>query len=156
MHVAADVPLSDRLRTKWLAASDESEGFMPSLSAPASLGGYDNLLFRADVLWQPTDRFSLRFNATEDDRESVPARVMRMSNPEGLYVVAYNVLAGNPERLAQARAINPAFPAPPFALRPTATRPHHTKRAFQADKSGAGKHARISRGRLGSTTNMGS
>jgi iron complex outermembrane receptor protein len=116
MHVAADVPLSDRLRTKWLAASDESEGFMPSLSAPMSLGGRDNLLFRADVLWQPTDRFSLRFNATKDDRENALARVIRMSNPEGLNMVAYNVLAGNPERLAQARAINPAFPAPPFAL----------------------------------------
>ena len=32
MHVAADVPFSDQLKTKWLAASDESEGFMPSLS----------------------------------------------------------------------------------------------------------------------------
>ena len=116
MHVAADVPFSDQLKTKWLAASDESEGFMPSLSAPMSLGGRDNLLFRADVLWQPTERFSLRFNATKDDRESAPARVIRISNPEGLNMVAYNVLAGNPERLAQARAINPAFPAPPFAL----------------------------------------
>ena len=53
LHVAADVPFSDQLKTKWLAASDESEGFMPSLSAPMSLGGRDNLLFRADVLWQP-------------------------------------------------------------------------------------------------------
>lgn len=116
LSVAADVPLGDKLKTKWLAVSDENEGFMPSLSVPVTTGGQDMLLIRADLMWQPTDRFSLRFNATKDDRESVPARIMRMPSPEAPIAVAYDVLAGNPQRLAQARAINPAFPDPPFAL----------------------------------------
>lgn len=116
LNVAADVPFGDKLKTKWLVVGDENEGFMPSLSVPATMGGQDVLLIRADLLWQPTDRFSLRFNATKDDRESVPARIMRMPNPEAPVAVAYDVLAGNPQRLAQARAINPTFPDPPFAL----------------------------------------
>jgi iron complex outermembrane receptor protein len=114
--VTADVPLGDRLKTKWLVASNANDGFMPSLTVPVTMGSEDSLLFRGDLVWQPTDRISLRFTATKDDRESVPARIVRFPSAEAPIAVAYDVLAGNPQRLAQARAINPAFPDPPFAL----------------------------------------
>ena len=39
-----------------------------------------------------------------------PARILRISNPQHPAYIAYNVLAGNPDYLAQTRAINPAFP----------------------------------------------
>ena len=113
---AADVPISDGLKTKWTAALDQSDGFMQSRTAPFALGNEDNTLVRGDVLWRPSDRFSLRFNLNQEDRHGSPARMIRITNPQHPQYIAYNVLAGNPDYLSQARAINPAFPDPPLAL----------------------------------------
>lgn len=112
----ADVPISDRLLTKWTLASDENDGFMDSQTAPLTLGGQDDSLVRADVMWEPTDRFSVRVVASDERRRSTDARIVRISNPDNPGYIALNVLAGNPEFLAQARAIDPVFPDPPVAL----------------------------------------
>jgi iron complex outermembrane receptor protein len=116
LRFSADIPVSQRLKTKWTVAIDTSHGFMQSRSASFALGDEDNSLVRGDVLWQPNDRFSLRFNLNEEDRRGSPARVVRFSNPQYPELIAYNVLAGNPDYLNRARAIDPAFPDPPFAL----------------------------------------
>ena len=73
-------------------------------------------MLRADVLWDPRAAFRCAFNVNEEDRDGSPARIVRISNPQNPVYIAYNVLAGNPDYLAQARAINPAFPDPPSAL----------------------------------------
>jgi iron complex outermembrane receptor protein len=116
LKATIDVPVTDRLTTKWTAASDENDGFLDSQTAPFALGEQDDFLFRGDVLWEPTERFSLRATVNDQDRRSSDARIVRISNPNHPNYIAYNVLAGNPQYLAQARAIDPAFPAPPFAL----------------------------------------
>ena len=116
LSLAVDVPFAATLKSKWTAARDRNDGFLESQRAPFALGGYDNSLLRGDILWEPTDRVSLRFNLNEENRESSPARVVRISNPERPQPIAYNVLGGNPEYLARARAIDPAFPDPPFPL----------------------------------------
>jgi iron complex outermembrane receptor protein len=114
--IGVDAPFADRVQTKWTAAYDRNDGFVESRSAPFALGDYENWLLRADVLWEPSENLSLRFNVNRENREGSPARIVRMSNPNRPVQVAYNVLAGNPDFLAQARAVNPAFPDPPFAL----------------------------------------
>ena len=116
LTLAVDLPLSDRLKSKWTAASDQNDGFQESQTAPFALGNFDNTLVRGDFLWEPTDDLSLRFNINEDKRAGSPARIVRISNAQNPVYIAYNVLAGNPDYLAQARAINPAFPDPPSAL----------------------------------------
>jgi iron complex outermembrane receptor protein len=114
LALAVDLPITDRLKSKWTVARAQNDGFMESQTAPFALGDSDYSLLRADFLWEPTDRLSLRFNINEEDRESTTARVIRNLNVQSH--IPYNVLAGNPNFLAQARAINPAFPNPPFPL----------------------------------------
>jgi iron complex outermembrane recepter protein len=113
---AIDVPLSERITTKWTAAYDESDGFIESQSADFAFGAQDNSLARADLVWQPHDKLSLRFNANLENRSGSPARVVRISNFANPAFTGVNVLAGNPDLLAQARAVDPSFPDPPFKL----------------------------------------
>jgi iron complex outermembrane receptor protein len=116
LKVAADVPLLDRLKTKWIAGDSEVDGFVDSQTVPYSFGDERDTLLRADVLWEPTDDFSLRAYATQQEDEGSDARILRIPNTSNPVYVAYNVLAGNPDYIAQARAIDPSFPDPPFAL----------------------------------------
>ena len=116
LALAVDLPLTDRLTSKWTAARDQNGGFMESQTAPFTSGDFDNTVLRADFLWDPTSRVSVRFNVNQEDRDGSPARIVRISNAQNPVYIAYNVLAGNPDYLAQARAINPAFPDPPSAL----------------------------------------
>jgi iron complex outermembrane recepter protein len=116
LQVAADVPISDHLLTKWTGAIDRSDGFMQSRSARFALGDEDNTLVRGDILWRPRDRFSLRFDITDEDTRGSPGRIVRITDTQNASYIAYNVLAGNPDYLSRARAINPAFPDPPFRL----------------------------------------
>jgi iron complex outermembrane receptor protein len=114
--VAVDVPLSEQFTTKWTVARDVGDGFIESRVADFAFGDQSNSLVRADLLWRPSERFSLRFNVNEDDRAGAPARVIRISNPQNPAFIAYNVLAGNPDYLARARLVDPAFPNPPLTL----------------------------------------
>jgi hypothetical protein len=117
IKLAVDAPISDALKTKWTVAGTQADGMMRSQTAPVTLGGEDNQLLRGDVLWEPTERFSLRFNLNQEDREGSAPRVLRIQDPDHVLLTTYNALAGNPDYLARARAIDPTFPDPPFALR---------------------------------------
>ena len=116
LTLAVDAPLSNSVKTKWTLSRDQNDGFLESQTAPFSQGHYDNSLLRADVLWDPSASFSLRFNVNEENRDGSPARIVRISNPQNPTYIAYNVLAGNPDYLKEARAVDPMFPNPPFAL----------------------------------------
>jgi outer membrane receptor protein involved in Fe transport len=117
VKVAVDAPISDALKTKWTVAGTQADGMMHSQTAPVTLGGEDNQLLRGDMLWEPTERFSLRFNLNREDREGSAPRVLRIQDLDHVLITTYNALAGNPEYLARARAIDPTFPDPPFELR---------------------------------------
>jgi len=114
--LAVDLPLADHLKSKWTVANDQNDGFMESQTAPFALGSFDNTVLRGDFLWEPTSRLSMRFNINEENRDGTPARMLRISNQQNPVYIAYNVLAGNPDYLARARAIDPAFPDPPVNL----------------------------------------
>src|SRR5688572_15297153 len=109
-----DLPLAPTLKSKWMVSSRSNDGFVESLTTRNSLGGQDDELFRGDILWEPTDNFSLRFTANDEDKKGSDARIVRFTNVDHPQVTRYNVLAGNPDYLARARAVNPAFPASPF------------------------------------------
>ncbi len=111
---AVDVPLSDTLKTKWMVSSRQHDGFVESLTVPRALGNQDDQIFRADVLWEPIDRFRLRFTANDEDKRGTEPRIIRITNESNAQYVRYNVLAGNPDFLARARAVDPAFPESPF------------------------------------------
>ena len=93
-----------RLKSKWMVSSLQNDGFVESLTLGHSLGGQDDELFRGGILWEPTDNFSLRFTGNYEDKSSTDARIVRFSNMDHPQITRYNVLAGNPDYLAMARA----------------------------------------------------
>ena len=95
--VAVDLPLSETLKTKWMVSSFKNDGFLKDLIVPRSLGDQDDQLLRFDVLWEPTDNFSLRLTANDEDKTGTEARIIRITNPNNVRYIQYNVLAGNPD-----------------------------------------------------------
>src|SRR5690606_17739362 len=77
VSIAVDLPLTDTLKTKVTAASLYRDGFVESLSVNRKWGDVNDDIVRADVLWEPSDRFTARFIAerSEVDRWG-PARVL--------------------------------------------------------------------------------
>ncbi len=57
-----DVPLSDKVLTKWTAASLYRDGYIENLTTGEKDGGVDQNVFRGDLLWEASDALSLRFN----------------------------------------------------------------------------------------------
>jgi iron complex outermembrane receptor protein len=94
---AVDLPLSESFKTKWMVSSLKNDGFLQSRTVPRALGGQDDQLFRFDALWEPTETFSLRFTANDEDKTSTEPRIVRFTNLNNVRYVQYNVLAGNPD-----------------------------------------------------------
>jgi len=111
---AVDVPLSDTVKTKWMVSSMKNDGFLKSLTVNRSLGDQDDQMYRFDLLWDATDDFSLRFTANDEDKRGTDPRIIRITNENNAQYIRYNVLAGNPDFLARARAVDPTFPESPF------------------------------------------
>lgn len=116
LQLSLDAPISDKLLTKWTGAVFKNDGFLEIQSTSQSLGAEDSWLARGDILWLPTDRLSLRFTLQSENRKSSDPRIVRFSDVQDPNYIAQNVLAGNPDFLDQARAIDPAFPDPPVVL----------------------------------------
>jgi iron complex outermembrane receptor protein len=114
--LVVDFPLSETVKMNWLAARFYNDGFLRSLSAPRSLGGQDDVLFRGDVLWEPTRHLSLRLTLNDEVTKTSDPRIVRFTDTQHPEYLAYNVLAGNPDFLAAARTVDPAFPDPPKRL----------------------------------------
>lgn len=99
--LSVDLPLGDALKTKFTAASLYREGFVDSVSVNRAWGDINDTMFRADVLWEPTDNFTARFVAerSEVDRWGPPRVLLEMGDP------VYDPLTGiNSNPRAQAYA----------------------------------------------------
>jgi iron complex outermembrane receptor protein len=94
---SVDLPISDTLKSKFTAARYFNDGFLESQTVDRSFGGQDDTIFRADVLWEPTDNFSLRGTFTDEQKASSDARIVRFTNLQHPRYLGYNVLAGNPD-----------------------------------------------------------
>ena len=67
MTLAVDLPLSDTLQTKITAASLYRKGFVKSLSVNRAWGDVNDDILRADILWQPSNRFTARLIAERSE-----------------------------------------------------------------------------------------
>jgi iron complex outermembrane receptor protein len=82
VNLSVDLPLGEKLRTKWTAASLERNGYIQSLTVDRDYGRIDDEVLRGDVLWTPTDKLSLRFNYQSNKQTPTEARVQAAVFPE--------------------------------------------------------------------------
>src|SRR6185503_5588489 len=75
VNASIDLPITDKLRTKWTAASLSRDGYIQSLTVDRKYGGLDEQVLRGDVLWLPTEKLSFRFNYQRDDSTTSEARI---------------------------------------------------------------------------------
>ena len=84
--VAVDVPIVDTFKMKFMGAMAKSDGFLEGVTVPWDFGAQDDTVFRVDMLWEPTDRFSLTLRlywpkAAALDGTWAPPPIMRVAAP---------------------------------------------------------------------------
>ena len=94
VQLAVDVPLTDNLKTKFIAATFKNDGFIEGLTTPWDFGSQDDTILRGDVLLTPTDNFSLRVTYNDEQKRGTDPKVHRMTRYDGSRVYAYNVMLG--------------------------------------------------------------
>src|SRR5688572_16710993 len=93
-QLAVDVPLTDNLKTKFIGATFQNEGFLEGLTAPWDFGAQDDTVLRGDIVWEPADTFSLRFTYNDEQKRGTDPKIHRMTRYDGSRVYAYNVMLG--------------------------------------------------------------
>jgi iron complex outermembrane receptor protein len=75
VKASIDLPLGDKLKTKWTAANLFRDGYIESLTTGQKGGNVDQQVYRGDVIWSPTEKLSFRFNYQSDASEFVEPRI---------------------------------------------------------------------------------
>jgi iron complex outermembrane receptor protein len=70
-----DLPLGDKVKSKWTAANLSRGGYITSLTTGEQGGQVDQQVYRGDVVWSPTDKLSIRFNYQDDKSQFIEPRV---------------------------------------------------------------------------------
>jgi iron complex outermembrane recepter protein len=70
-----NIPITDNFRAKFTVGTYQRDGYITSLTTGFKTGGFDDQVGRADFIWEPSDRVSLRFNAQSDRIVDTQARV---------------------------------------------------------------------------------
>ena len=92
-----------------MRATFKNDGFLEGLTTPWDFGSQDDTLLRADLLWEPTDTFSLRFTYNDEQKRGTDPKVHRMTRYDGSRVYSYNVMLGVFQNAANAAcAADPA------------------------------------------------
>ncbi len=76
VQLAVDLPITDKLKSKFTGATYQSDGFIEGLTTPWDFGAQDDILLRADFLWDATDNFSLRFTYNDEEKRGTDARII--------------------------------------------------------------------------------
>jgi iron complex outermembrane receptor protein len=76
VKASLDLPLGDKVRSKWTGASLSRDGYIYSQTTGENGGGIDQQVFRGDVLFTPTDKLDFRFNYQNDASSFTEPRVM--------------------------------------------------------------------------------
>jgi outer membrane receptor protein involved in Fe transport len=92
--VAVDLPITDTFKTKFIGATFQSDGFLEGLTVPWDFGAQDDTIIRADLLWEPSDAFSLRFTHNDEDKRGTDPRIHRMTRYDNSKIYAYNIMLG--------------------------------------------------------------
>jgi iron complex outermembrane receptor protein len=77
-----DLPITENFRSRFSLASYDRDGYITSLTTGFKTGKFEDEVIRADFIWEPTDRMSLRFNAQSDTIVSNTARVQTWIEPQ--------------------------------------------------------------------------
>jgi outer membrane receptor protein involved in Fe transport len=101
--LAVDLPITDNIKTKFMAATARNDGFLESLTTPWDFGSQDDTILRADVLWEPTDTFSLRFTHNDEQKRGTDPKIHRMTRYDNSKVYAYEIMLGGFQANANAR-----------------------------------------------------
>jgi iron complex outermembrane receptor protein len=96
VKASVDLPFTDTFRSRISVASFDRDGYITSQTTGLKTGKFSDEVVRADFIWEPTDRVSLRFNAQADTIVSNTARVQTWIEPQ----IAWN--SGFQVGLAQA------------------------------------------------------
>ena len=75
VKASIDVPLTDKLHTKWTASELYRNGYIHSVTNGQNYGGMDQTVFRGDMLWEPTDGLSFRLTYTNDNNYMTEPKV---------------------------------------------------------------------------------
>ncbi len=59
--LSVNLPITDKLLTKWTGASLSRDGYVKSLTTGVGGGGQDQTVFNGDILWTPTQKLEMRF-----------------------------------------------------------------------------------------------
>ena len=82
VSASVDIPFTDKLRSKWTAASLQRDGYIQSLTVDRKYGSLDDEVLRGDLLWLPTEKLTFRFNYQSNDSTTTEARVQSAVFPE--------------------------------------------------------------------------
>ncbi len=93
-QVAVDLPITDTFKTKFIAAMFQNDGFLEGLTVPWDFGAQDDTILRADLLWEPTDSFSLRFTHNDEEKRGTDPKIHRMTRYDNSKIYAYNIMLG--------------------------------------------------------------
>ncbi len=84
--VSVDIPFSENVLSKWTLASYDRDGYVHSLTTGLNTGALQNKTVRGDLVWNASDKASVRFIHQEDNQISTDARIQNFIN----YNVAYD------------------------------------------------------------------
>jgi outer membrane receptor protein involved in Fe transport len=94
MSLAVDVPITENLKTKFMGATAKNDGPIEGMTTPWDFGSQDDTILRADVLWEPTDAFSLRFTYNDEQKRGTDPRIHRATRYDNSKTYAYNIMLG--------------------------------------------------------------
>lgn len=101
-QLAVDLPLNERLKTKFMGATFSNDGFIEGLTTPWDHGSQDDTILRADIVWEPTDSLSFRVTHNDEQKRGTDPRLHRMTRYDNSKVYAYNTSLGAYQSLANA------------------------------------------------------
>jgi outer membrane receptor protein involved in Fe transport len=105
LSLAVDLPITENFKTKFMGATSRNDGFLEGLTTPWDFGSQDDTILRADILWEPTDTFSLRFTHNEEDRRGTDPKIHRSTRYDNSKTYAYNMMLGAYQQQANARCV---------------------------------------------------
>ena len=91
VSASIDLPITDKLQTRWTLASYEKDGYVESTTTGIKHGLLDNQVFRGDLLWTPTDNTSVRLIHTSDEQSATTAGLQTFINPDVAYRFGWQV-----------------------------------------------------------------
>ena len=91
VKASLDLPITDTFRSRFTLASYNRDGYITSKTTGFKTGNYEDEVIRADFIWEPSDRVSLRFNAQSDTIVANSPRVQTYIDPQIAYNSGYQV-----------------------------------------------------------------